>query len=348
MPSTAVRAGHGAGEPAAERLGGAGGGGGRGGAGVVLAAASGAARPAGGGHAAGRAAPRRLPRAPLRRLPRSATRQRQPTPALAARRAASAQGPRQPRRVWLLGTSHAAAASAAHVERVLRAVRPSQRRQQQQRQQQQQRRRRRPRQRRRLAEYRRGELRGGAGAVGAPGRLAGAAAAAGPGRVRGRRRAASAGAGPRPDATRRACRLHPRRVLLKPPRPSSRSAASAGLRRGRSRARSWCARASWPRSWARRCAPTAPPPVARPWRRADAAAGVLGRAQVVLGDRPIQITMQRAWGALSAAEKWALLRALLQLKRGGTGEELQQLALDLPSDAGVVSQVRRCASPFSP
>ena len=74
-------------------------------------------------------------------------------------------------------------------------------------------------------------------------------------------------------------------------------------------------------------------------------------AEVVLGDRPIQITMQRCWQALSSPEKRKLLQALVQVKRqpsmlapptaGGASSQqggASNSTMQLPAD-GVISQV---------
>lgn len=64
------------------------------------------------------------------------------------------------------------------------------------------------------------------------------------------------------------------------------------------------------------------------------------KAQIVLGDRPVEITLQRAWEALSTGERFELARSLAQLafQRAGVGAGE---GVDGDSDAEKVRHGRR-------
>ncbi len=55
------------------------------------------------------------------------------------------------------------------------------------------------------------------------------------------------------------------------------------------------------------------------------------------GDRPIEITLQRAWAALSWRQRWQLLRALWQSR--GEAADVSADAVEAMKDDDVISSV---------
>ncbi|KAK3258291.1 hypothetical protein CYMTET_32659 [Cymbomonas tetramitiformis] len=87
------------------------------------------------------------------------------------------------------------------------------------------------------------------------------------------------------------------------------------------------------------------PLIGREFQAARAAAEATG-AQIVLGDRPIEITLKRAWAGLSFREKCRVLSNLALVRREGSEIMTTQMIEEMKSDDAISSSFRQLAQEF--